>query len=326
MVGHQLQKGERLPYSKELLLDILGKAHKKYGRLPTRRELQADTEFGVSENPFRRVFGGWGAALETYTRASPSRSSNYVTTLVVPDAHVGPEQDLGRFDKLGALIAERQPNNVVFLGDFVTLESLSNWDQNKSGIMEGRRYIEDIEAGKEALRRTTEPLKKCTGYAPRLVFIYGNHEKRICRYLETKPELRHHLDLNIDLGLAGYGITDIVDYRESIEIEGVLFTHAPQNAANQPVSGKYAVHRAAEMTAKSIVFGHTHRKEGINYKRHGSDQLTQVATAGAYFEHTDSYAVGGLNSYWRGVCILTHWAPGRFDTEEISLERLTQSY
>jgi len=309
-------------YTKEQLLELLGQFEERHDKMPTRREMRA--EFGVTEDPFMRVFGGWSAAKEEYLGKKSDKG--WSTSLVIPDAHVGPGQDLTRFEKAGQLMAERRPDRVITLGDWVSLESLSNWDLTKSGVMEGRRYKEDMEAGKEALRLLLEPSKKIAGYRPEVVFIKGNHCSRLDRYLETKPELKEHLDLVKDLGLPELGVTSVVEYRENIEIEGVLFTHAPQNAANQPVTGKYAIHRAAEQTAKSVVYGHSHRRESVNYYRHGSDTITQISMLGAFFSHVDAYAYGGLNAYWRGLAILTHWAPGRYDVEEIALERLLQMY
>lgn len=312
-------------YTKEQLLDLLTQFEERHAKLPTRREMRS--EFGVTEDPFMRVFGSWNAAKEEYLGVTKKGAENgWSTSLVIPDAHVGPDQDLSRFAKAGQLMAERRPDRVITLGDWVTLESLSNWDLNKSGVMEGRRYKEDVEAGKEALRLLLEPSKKIAGYTPEVVFIKGNHSNRLDRYLDTRPELKQHLDLVQDLGLYELGVTQVVEYRDCYEFDGTLFTHVPQNAANQPVAGKYAVHRAAEQTSKSVVFAHSHRRESVNYFRHGADNITQVSMMGAFFSHVDAYAYGGLNAYWRGLAILTHWAPGRYDVEEIALERLLQMY
>jgi len=336
-------------YNKEDLLAIVAEYDKKHGKVPTQRELRS---VGVSEDPYHRVFGSYSAAQKEYAGLKEVFSGYYgpaptppsgvyfeeagtPTTLVIPDAHICPGQDLSRFAKAGQLILDYLPSRIILLGDFVTLESLSGWDLAKSGNMEGKRYSEDIAAGKEALRLLLAPLKRLqeqqkfaggSVYKPQLVFLKGNHCDRLDRYLETKPELKEHLNLVKDLQLKEIGFTDVVEYRDSIEFEGVLFTHAPQNAANQAVSGKYAIHRAAEMTAKSVVFGHTHRFEAVNYYRHGSGELTQLLMAGAFFEHTEDYAYGGLNAYYRGLVVLTHWKEGRFDVENISLERLQQMY
>ena len=246
---------------------------------------------------------------------------NTQTTLVIPDSHVGPNQDLSRFISLNKLILNRKPDNIISMGDFLTLESLSNWDLGKAGLMENRRYVKDIESGKQALSY----LLKDVDYKPNLIFLIGNHSNRIDRYLESYPHLKDHINLEKDLDLKGFGFDTIIPYKEFYEIEGTKFTHAPMNAANQAIGGKYGMFRVSEMMGKSIVYAHTHRKESLNYKRHGSD-INQVFNCGCFFEHVDTYAQGSLHHYWRGCQILTHWDYGRFDVEEFSIERLKREY
>jgi hypothetical protein len=257
------------------------------------------------------------------------------TSLVIPDAHVGPDQDLTRFEKLGRLIVDRKPDRLITLGDWVSLDSMSAWDLDAPGRMENKRYYEDIAAGRAAIELTVGPLRELQEkqrknkekiYKPQQVFIKGNHCNRSDRYLEKHPELRQHVDVVRDLKLIESGFTDIVEYKDMIEIDGVLFTHVPMNGAAQPLSGKYGIHRAAEIMHKSLVYAHHHRRENVNFFRHGADSIIQVLTAGAFFDHTESYSYGGALAYWPGLLILSHWAEGRFDVEEISLERLYQLY
>lgn len=255
------------------------------------------------------------------------------TTLVIPDAHVGPNQDLSRFSSLGQFIVDKRPDNIVSLGDFATLESLSAWDQGKGTKMEGRRYSEDCRTCIAAIDLMLSPLRRLQArqkknkeplYAPRLVFIEGNHETRLSRYVESKPELAEHLDIQKDLQLEESGFTDFVPYKEFIEIEGVLFTHAVMNAANQANAGKTALASVAQSVSKSTIMGHLHRYETVNYYRHGADDIIQIVSAGCFFEHTDDYALGAMNAYWRGILLLHHikGQTGRFDVEQISIQRL----
>lgn len=310
-------------YTREDLFDLLEKYEIQHGELPTRDAVRGT---GFPESSFRTIFGGLSKAKFEYENHKKIKFSSMKsqTTLVIPDCHVGPHQDLIRFDKLNKLILSKRPDNIVFMGDFLTLESLSNWDLNKSGTMEGRRYQLDIECGNLALEKTLRNVKSV--YCPNIVFIHGNHELRLSRYLDTKPELKEHLNLEKDLKFKEHGIDTVVDYKNYHNICGVNFTHAPMNAANQAVAGKYAMFRASEMTSASLVYGHSHRKESLNFYRHGANDIVQVLTCGAFFEHTDEYALGALNCYWRGVMILTHWKEGRFDSEEISIERLMEEY
>ena len=302
------------------LRDVLDGYIRYYNKFPTRRELRS---LGINEAYIYKTFGSIKGLSDWYD-VSTKKTVKFPTTLVIPDAHVSPDQDLTRFKLLNKLILDKKPDNIIFMGDFITLESLSNWDLNKAGVMEGRRYYQDIACGKDALAYTLAGVKET--YNPNVIFLMGNHEERLTRYVETKPELGEHLNIIKDLELYQLGINTVVQYRDYYSIEGVDFTHTPMNAANQPVAGKFAIHRASEMTNNSLVFGHTHRKECVNFYRHGADDIIQTTMCGAFFEHTDSYAYGGLNAYWRGCMILNHWKYGRYDIEELSLERMYQLY
>lgn len=347
-----------MAYTKDDLIRILDLYEKTHGKLPTQNELRKE---GVTEDPFKRIFGGFKAAkkywcenttkrkeftenlmfvnngklvddinldktiskLENYWFA-PATIKRNQTTLTIPDMHIAPNQDLSRCIVLNKLILDKKPDNIIFMGDFLTFESLSNWDLNKASIMEGKRYQLDIYSGKEALGLILNNVKST--YNPKIIFLKGNHSNRIDRYLETRPELKEHLNLEKDLKLKEFGIDVVVEYKEFYNIMGVNFTHILMNAANTAPSGKFALHRVSEMTNTSIVYAHSHRKESLNVFRHGMSDIIQILCCGAYFEHVDEYAKGGLNAYSIGVQILSHWKYGRFDVEEFSLERLRQLY
>lgn len=245
------------------------------------------------------------------------------TTLVVPDAHTDPEQDNSRFISLGKYANDKKPNNIVFMGDFCNFDSLSSFDAGKEAS-HGKKYKEEIKTGRDALKLFKDQLDE--DYKPRLCFLGGNHDEgRIEKYIETHPLLRGHLDIQEDLRLGELGF-EYIPYKRFLEIQGVLFTHAVMNAANTPVSGKSVMSIIASLTAKSIVVGHHHRFEAMSYYRHGADDVHQVLLCGLFSEETSDYADGAANSYSRCIVMLHHYAPGRFDIDQISIQRLKAKY
>jgi len=256
------------------------------------------------------------------------------TSLIIPDAHIIPGQSLERFDKLGKLIADKRPDTIFQMGDFLSLSSLSHWDKNKKLSVEGKRYKEDIRAGKEAIKRLFAPLRalqeqqKADGlqvYTPEVVWIIGNHEDWIRQYTIYNPALAGHLDIVEDLGIGDMGFK-IIPFKGTIEKYGIIFSHVPMNGGSMPVSGKTAIFKAQEQCSKSQVFAHTHRWEHMSHKRHGDDDIMQTLSVGYFNNVQEEYCEGAPLGWWSGVTMLSHWKYGRFDASQISLERLMEMY
>ncbi len=243
------------------------------------------------------------------------------STLVIGDTHIAPDQDLRRAKWLGRLINEVKPNRVLFIGDFLTFDSLSDWDKNKRAKMEARRYQKDIDSGKEFLKLMYWEMDE----TPKGGFILceGNHEHRLRRYLDIDPTFEGSIDYVEDLGIESW---KVIPYKEYYKYKGVHFTHVPINESGKPVGGKSACARSLELVDGNIVFGHTHKLSSSCVHRHGSKHLSQALNVGCYFEHIDDYALGSITSYWRGVVLIDHYETGSFDWQPIRLGRLKKIY
>lgn len=250
------------------------------------------------------------------------------------DAHVHPEDNLDRFDWLGRLIIDRKPEVQVQLGDFLSVDSLSHWDMNKRLRMEGRRYWQDIDVGREALRRIAAPINtynqhrrenKLKQYKPRIYWFEGNHEQRVGRYVEQYPELEGHLDVFKDLGFSYKGI-EWVPYPEYRIIEGITMMHAPRNAVG-PISSQYVADKALNFYRNHIVFGHNHRR--ITTSRRMFEEATPrySISAGCFMDldNPPEYMRGNCVN-WTSCVLIFHMYPGGFDVEEISLDRMRRLY
>lgn len=255
--------------------------------------------------------------------------------LFIPDPHVASGQDLSRFYNLGNLIVERKPDIIVMGGDFMTIESFSNWDMKKNRLMEGIRYAKEMAAGREAMDLIFGPMEfhnlkmrdhKSKLYKPEVIWCEGNHENRVDRYLESHAQLVGQLELALpqNLNYAAYPINIVLPYREYIYRDGIAFCHVPFNGKS-PVQGIYVAKRALEVMGTSVVFGHAHRWQEQDIDRHGVPQI-QALCAGCFFEHEDPYVKGTQLTYRRGIALLHQYEYGRFDVEQISIKRLKAEY
>lgn len=241
-------------------------------------------------------------------------------TLVVGDAHVDEHQDLERFTALGKFLRATKPDNLVLIGDFLSLNCLSAWDRDKRQKMEGARYRAELEAGNEALDRIGK-LPSCTNR----IFVEGNHEDRLTRYLAIDPVFHGVVDVEQDLDLRARGFS-WVPYKSDIVLGGVSFTHCPINGVGRAISNPNVAQKALRLYSNSVVFGHTHTLDHAAEHRHGSPHLQQALSVGCFFEHVDEYAKGSITNYWRGLVMLDQYSENRFDITTLSMSRLLKEY
>jgi hypothetical protein len=255
-----------------------------------------------------------------------------VRVLVLPDGHVFQDQDVSRYKAAGNYAADKRPDVICSMGDFMAMKSICHWDNNKRLTMEGKRYKAEVDSGNLALNLLMKPIKelqekqreqKIKIYKPSLEFLEGNHEFWVHKYLEQYPSMEGHIDIDKDLNLTKRG-WNITPYREYLEINGVLFTHIPMSGdPNQAIRGNPICQTASRYVGKSCVFAHTHRWEQMTFTKVGTPDIT-ILTCGAFFEEEpDEFG----SNIWRGLTILNIYEYGMFDVEEqISLKRLMKEY
>jgi predicted phosphodiesterase len=168
--------------------------------------------------------------------------------LLIPDCHI-PYQDQEAYDLMLWVAQDAGIDEVVILGDFLDFYGVNSHGKDP-GITETLQ--EEITAGVEKLIQ----LKRLFPHAKR-VYIEGNHEHRLGRYIASKcPDL--------------YGVVDVYSLLELrvLGFEFVPFTPDQQYhvlgsklvARHCPLSG--GEHCAAGTVKKaltSVIFGHTHR-------------------------------------------------------------------
>lgn len=242
--------------------------------------------------------------------------------LVIGDAHVTDKQNLRRFDWLAQHVGESpEYDYTVIIGDFLTLNALSAWDRDKRKLMEDRRFFNEIAAGNLAL----DKLEATTGSLGKKIFIEGNHEERLKRYMEYHPEWDDG-PINIPdlLNLKQRG-WQYVNYRDYIHVGGIAFTHIPHGKIRE-IGGKDICSKAEATTVTSVVFGHTHELHTSCVHKQGQQHLQQILNVGCFFEQDEEYVKGRMTNYWKGVVELDNYSFGRFDISTVSMGRLKREY
>lgn len=262
--------------------------------------------------------------------------NSYPVTVVIGDPHSSPGHDNDRFLALSRFLAHTQPDNIVQIGDFMSLDSISPFSTTRPLLREGKRLVDDLDHGRNAYdlmmseinhfndTQTKQHKKK---YSPRMIWHNANHEDRVFRYIVDSPELLgliDHTDL-LDVKKDGW---EVYPYKEYSFIHGTGFTHVPMNKrVNQPISGEYVSRRAADMHNFSVVFGHTHRLTMHESKVRGCN-IVQAINCGWFGDYAPEYVAGNEDSldWWGGVVVLTHYDEGMIDISTVSMDVLKREY
>jgi hypothetical protein len=217
------------------------------------------------------------------------------------------------------MIAHIQPDAIVQMGDFLSLDSISTHDKDGSLVKEGRRLSDDIAAGVDAYSRIMTPMRienrrkasyKKARYNPRLIWLRGNHEERALTYMNSHPELVGFIPDDSMVGAEADG-WELVPYRKYAYVEGVAFTHIPMNPSiNQPVRGKYIASTVAQGQQQTCVYGHDHKRSLFSIHRNNPSggQRIEGIGAGCYIDYVPGYVVGNEDqlSWWSGILVIEH--------------------
>jgi hypothetical protein len=254
--------------------------------------------------------------------------------MVIPDCQTKEGISTTHLTHVGKYIVDKKPDVLVCLGDFADMPSLSSYDKGTKGF-EGRRYHKDVAATKRAMDRLLKPLhdynKKCSKnkmkqYKPRMVMLLGNHENRINRAIDNEAILECTISTG-DLGYEEAG-WEVHEFLETVEIDGVLYSHFFPRGAN----GRVLQNRRGAPTAttqvrremQSCTSGHL---QGLSFDVHqtGSRRLYGLI-AGSCYTHDEDYLSPQGTAYWRGIIMKHEVHDGEYDAMFVSLDYLKRRY
>jgi len=252
-----------------------------------------------------------------------------VRILVIPDVQAKPNVPLEHLNWIGQLIADKQPEVIVQIGDFADMPSLSSYDVGKK-VFEGRRYRDDVQAVLDAQAILLFPfrelqVKQITNkkkvYSPRLIMTLGNHDERINRAVNNDAKLDGVLSIT-DLEYEQFG-WEVHPFLDVVEVNGVCFSHYfTSGVAGRPVTSPNAL-----ITKKhvSCVMGHV-QQDGIASQYTAQGKRITGLFAGACYLHDEDYMGPQGNVHWRGVWMLNDVHDGEFEPLQLSLKYLEKKY
>ncbi len=163
--------------------------------------------------------------------------------LFIPDTH-RPYHDKKAWALMLKAAKVFKPDTIVVQGDFADFYAVSSHSKSPSRSQCLQFEVDDVNVGLDELDKLG---------AKKKVFISGNHEYRLERYLEDKaPELFNLVKVKDLLRLKERGWI-YVPYKRDTRLGKLFSTHDCGNA------GRTAVLKALDTYQHNITIGHTHR-------------------------------------------------------------------
>lgn len=250
------------------------------------------------------------------------------THLVIPDPHAHPKHHNRRAEWLGKLILDIKPDVVIEGGDLADMPSLSDYDKGKKSF-EGRRYKDDINSAVDFNDRLWGTVRSAKRSMPERHKLIGNHEERIDRISNNRPELDGVCSLK-DLQLWRY-YDNVVGYDGLspgvVEIDGVYYAHYHVSGVKgYPIGGEHPAHALLAKQHLSLTSFHTHLAD-LCIRPTGSGRKIIGCFAGCYLDYTADWCGSNIQKFWwSGVIIKRNVEDGVYDPEFVSMARIKKEY
>lgn len=270
--------------------------------------------------------------------------------LVIGDSHAKPIWDRSRtqnillpwdlvnarYDALGKFICDTRPDVVVNIGDNSDMKSISSYDKGKRSS-ELQRLDLDIEAGRDAIRRVTEPIRQLQAaqragkravYNPRLILCTGNHEFRYHRLVNDQPLFYDEAAGESQQDVAGAAALgwEVYPFLKPVEVEGVYFAHFfTSGIMGRAIGGEHPAHSMLKLMHRSCVAGHSHLFDMSTRGHQIYGRITAVQV-GCFFGFHEDYAGPANEMWWRGLVELRNVQHGDYTIHQHSYREVMENY
>jgi len=213
-----------------------------------------------------------------------------------PDTHC-PLHDPRAVDCAMDITRSIKPQELVFLGDFQDCAAVSK--HSKTPDVEWRSLQDELAEGIELMHEIVRKVG-----ARRVVYLCGNHERRIKRYIDDNANK----------------LTGLLDVRKTLGIpkNWTYYPYGQGNFHQCGNSGVIAVHGSLlgqhpakshlnKYKCKGIIFGHTHRLQawyetdvhGDTYKSISSGHLGDTRKLADYVDSVANWQQGLTSGYFK---------------------------
>ena len=221
--------------------------------------------------------------------------------IVLPDTHL-PHHDVATLRAVEAYMADHEWSGWLHLGDLIDFNEISHFEA-------GNNRLDKVGAIHKSYAATAAFLdrhRKLIGPKAKMVYIEGNHEARITRYLDENPEGIGLLEIPKALDLKARGIQWVPFWSE-----GKLFKLGNAYFCHGRSTGKNHTSRMLEKYGVCLYGGHTHTVEFSSRERWGDNKTLEYGSLGCLCRYDQKYLQGNPTSWQQSFSVL-YLQPGGY--------------
>jgi hypothetical protein len=249
--------------------------------------------------------------------------------LIIPDTQARPGVPLDHYEWIGQAIVDYMPDVVVHLGDHWDFPSLSTHDKPGSLKLEGARYEDDARVGRETFDTLSAPMfaeikrqsrNKKKRWNPERHFLFGNHEDRVTRAINSDPKMSGCIGLHhcATVGFKRHA------FLERLWIDGIVYSHYFQSSHSKFAIGG-SIDNRLNKVGESFVQGH---QQGMLYgnRVYPTGRMRHGLIAGSCYLHEESYRGAQGQQHFRGIVVLNEVHDGDYSIMPLTLDYLCRKY
>jgi len=253
---------------------------------------------------------------------------------MIPDTQITPETPVIHIEWIGKYLLDTLPKReerveIIQIGDWHDMPSLSSYDKPGSKNAEGQRIQADLDVGNEQIvvlskyldesdkLRVAKGLKKVGRHHFR-----GNHEDRLFRLV--RDDVRFEGVFGRHSFLWQKHGWKVVEFKEVKFIDGIAYSHYFYN----PMTGRPYSGNNIELRLKTIgcSFSMGHQQVHLTGMRQTISGVQRGLVSGVCYLHNEDYVGPQGNGEWRGIVIKNEVRNGNYDIMEVSLDYLCRKY
>lgn len=273
----------------------------------------------LNNNEIAKIVGCSQRTVHRYagSHADRCRSKTYESedlfqiqkTILLPDIHY-PHYEQRVMDAVDEFIIDYDPDELVYMGDQITLDCISSWNKRKPLLKEGQRLLKDYD---DFNYHVLEHHENMTRPGIRRTFMIGNHEQRVEWYCQEHPELQGLIDLEHHLKLEDRGY-EVIPYNGVHEIGHLNVIHGYY-------WNKYHAAKTLDVFEGNVVYAHVHNPQMYTKVSPIDKKGYHTATGlGCLCNIAPEYKRGAPTTWVNGFAIVEHLpATGMYNLYPITI-------